>query len=124
MKRIILILMALLPLSVFIGNADEKPTRQEIPLNPGQNKIKENRSLNPIECCYLGMMDFIQTSVYDDLGDIYVEVVNSSTGENVWDTFDSAETPQHLLPISYTPGHYLVTYITESGDIYEGSFTL
>lgn len=124
MKKLIIIILALLPLFTFSVNADEKPVRQEIPLKRIGNICSENRSLNPVECCYIGMMNFIQTSVYTDLGDVYVEVINNNTGETFWDSFDSGITPQHILTVSGTSGYYQVTYITETGDIYEGGFVL
>lgn len=124
MKKLIIIILVLLPLFTFSANADEKPVRQEIPLKRIGNICSENRSLNPVECCYIGMMNFIQTSIYTDLGDVYVEVINNNTGETFWDSFDSGITPQHILTVSDTSGYYQVTYITETGDIYEGGFVL
>lgn len=123
--KLIIIFMALLPLSVFWLNADDND-RKEIPLTQTYNGEygKDNRSINLIECCYSGMMNFIQTSVYTNLGEITVEAINTTTGESVWDSFDSKITTQHILPISSTSGHYIVTYITETGDVYEGSFII
>lgn len=123
-KRIILIISALLSLSVFTTNADEKPTKQEIPLNPCQNKIKDNRSIFPIESCYIGMLNLVQTDIYRDLGEVFVEIINVRTGEISCDSFDSGLTPQHFLPISGNSGYYQVTYIIENGDVYEGCFIL
>ena len=125
-KNILLFLAVLLPLSVFTLNADEKKPRREIPLKPVKNYYDNNRSLTqyPIECCYMGMMNLIQTTVSSDLGEVTLEVINTSTGEISYDSFDSGVTPQTLLPISGDPGHYSITYTTESGDIYEGSLTL
>lgn len=87
---------------------------------------KDNRSLIqlPIECCYMGMMDLILTTFSSDLGEVTLEVINTSTGEISCDIFDSGMTPQYLLPIPGNSGYYTITYITESGDIYEGSFIL
>ena len=43
----------------------------------------------------------------------------------VWyDSFDSALEPQTILPISGDPGVYEITYITESGNVYEGTFII
>ena len=59
-----------------------------------------------------------------DLGDVVLTVTNCSTG-NVWyDSFDSTLEPQTMLPISGEPGVYEITYITESGNIYEGTFII
>lgn len=125
-KNILLFLAVLLPLSVFTLNADEKKTKEQIPLTQVQKNHHNNRSLtkHPIECCYMGMINLIQTTVFSDLGEVTLEVINTSTGEICYDSFDSGVTPQTLLPISGDPGHYSITYTTESGDIYEGTLTL
>lgn len=125
-KIIFLFLAALLPLSVFQLNADEKKTKHEIPLNPIKSYHDNNRSLIqiPIESCYMGMMNLIQSTFSGDLGEVTLEVINTSTGEISCETFDSGVTPQTLLPISGDSGYYTITYTTESGDIYEGELTI
>lgn len=125
-KIILLFLAALLPLSVFHLNADEKKPKREIPLTPVKDYQDNNRSLIqlPIECCYMGMMNLIQSTFSKDLGDVTIEVINTSTGEISCETFDSGVTLQTLLPISGDSGYYTITYTTESGDIYEGTLTL
>ena len=126
--KLFLILAVLLPLSAFNMNADENeplPPVKEIPLKQG-NETKINRSLDslPIEACYYRMMSCIQTIVTENIGDVNVTVTNCSTGDVWYESFDSSLQPQIILPISGTPGYYLVTYITESSDIYEGTFTI
>ncbi len=125
-KIILSFLAVFLPLSVFQLNADEKKTKQEIPLNQTQPTHENNRSLIqiPIESCYMGMMNFIQTTFSEDLGEVSLEIINTSTGEICSETFDSGVTPQTLLPISGDSGYYTITYTTESGDIYEGVLTI
>lgn len=127
-KIILIFLAVFLPLAASILNADSPPHKQEIPINPviEQNSDYDNRSLIqfPIECHYLSMMNAIMTTVQSDLGDVLITVTNCSTG-NVWyDSFDSAREPQTMLPISGEPGVYEITYITESGNIYVGNFTI
>ena len=127
-KFIFLFLAVFLPLSAFVLNADEKMNKQEIPLNPvfDGNSEWDNRSvvLLPIECHYLSMMNAVVTTVWADLGDVTLTVTNCSTG-NVWyDSFDSALEHQTMLPLSGEPGIYQIIYITESGDIYQGTLTL
>lgn len=125
-KIILFFLAVFLPLSVFIVNADEKKQRSKIPLKPVNNYQDNNRSLTqyPIECCYMGMMNLIQTTFSTNLGDVALEVINTSTGEICYGTFNSTATTQAFLPISGTPGFYTITYTTQSGDIYEGTLTL
>lgn len=125
-KIILLFLAMLLPLSVFTLNADEKEPRREIPLNPIKQTHENNRSLtqHPIECCYMGMMNLIQTTFSTNLGNVTLEVINTNTGEISFDTFNSAATTQAFIPLSGAPGFYTITYTTQSGDIYEGTLTL
>ena len=126
MRKTLLLLMALLlPLSAFEMSADNEDAVMKIPLYV-EGSTNLNRSLIqlPIECCYLGMMDSIVTTVFTDLGDVVLTVTNCSTG-NVWyDSFDSALEPQPILTLSGEPGIYLIVYITESGGVYEGTFTI
>ena len=125
-KFILLFLAVFLPLSVFQLNADEKKPEQKIPLTKTKGDYNYNRSLTqiPVECCYMGMMNLILTTFSSDLGEVTLEVINTSTGETSYDIFDSGMTPQSVLPISGNSGYYTITYITEAGDIYEGSLTL
>ena len=125
-KIILLFLAVFLPLSVFQLNADEKRNKQKIPLKPLMEHNEDNRSLlqQPIECCYMGVTNLIQTAFSCDLGEVTLEVINMSTGEISCDTFDSGVTPQTLLQISGDSGYYSITYTTESGDIYEGTLVL
>ena len=127
--RFLLILMAVfLPLSAYLLNADSPPHKQDIPLYPvdSGHTDKDNRSLIqlPVECCYLGMMDSIVTTVFTDLGDVTLTVTNCSTGSVWYDSFDSALESQTLLTLSGEPGIYEIVYITESGGVYEGTFTI
>ena len=125
-KIILLFLAVFLPLSAFTLNADEKKPKRKIPLTPVNSGFNNNRSLTqqPIECCYMGMMNLIQTTFSANLGEVTLEVINTSTGEIYYDSFDSGLTPQTLLSISGDSGYYTITYTTESGDIYEGTLTL
>ena len=125
-KIILLFLAVFLPLSAFQLNADEKKPKREIPLNQVTDSSKDNRSLAqlPVECCYMGMMNLILTTFSSDLGEVTLEVINTSTGEISHDIFDSGMTPQSVLPISGNSGYYTITCITETGDIYEGSFEI
>ena len=128
LKLLLMTLVVFLPLSSFVLNADEQKNKQEIPLHQTHDSGPGHdiRSLIqfPIECHYLSMMNAIMTTVQSDLGDVLITVTNCSTG-NVWyDSFDSAQEPQTMLPISGDPGVYEITYITESGNIYEGTFII
>ena len=121
----ILLMAVLLPLSVFEMSADNENAVREIPLLL-QTKKQLNRSLfqNPIVCNYYNVMTCIVTMVSSDLGEISLTITNCSTGEMWCDEFDSSTESQTILPISGDYGIYEVVYITESGDVYEGSFTI
>ena len=126
MRKFLLFLTALLmPVFALDMRADGEDAVMKIPLkmDSGTNL---NRSLVPesVECHYFGMMNSVVTTVWSDLGEIVLTVTNCSTG-NVWyDTFDSAQEPQTALALSGEPGIYEIVYITETGDIYEGTFTI
>lgn len=126
MRNFLLFLAALLmPVFALDMRADDEDAVMKIPLkmDSGTNL---NRSLAPesVECHYFGMMNSVVTTVWSDLGEVVLTVTNCSTG-NVWyDTFDSAQEPQTALALSGEPGIYEIVYITETGDIYEGTFTI
>lgn len=119
-------LMALLlPLFALDMSADDEKAIMIIPLELGPEK-NLTRSLieEPIFCHYYGMLTSIVTTFASDLGDVTLTVTNTSTGEVWYDVFDSGTDPQAILPISGTPGFYEITYITSSGDVYEGTLVL
>ena len=128
LKLLLMTLVVFLPLSSFVMNADEQKNKQEIPLHqthdsgPGHD-IRSLIQL-PIECHYFCIMNTIVTTVWSDLGDVVLTVTNCSTGSVWYDSFDSALEPQTILPISGDPGVYEITYITESGNVYEGTFII
>ena len=126
MKKLFVLLTALLlPFFAFEMSADEENAEMKIPLrlSEGVNLI---RTLVPesIECYFYGMWSTILTSVSSDLGDVSLTVTNCSTGEVWYDFFDSTVGSQSYLPISGSDGIYEIVYITESGDVYEGSFVI
>lgn len=126
MRKLIILFMALLlPFSAIEMRADEEKAVMKIPLTMESGR-KLNRSLNDdcVESCYYITMSCIQTSVSADLGEVEVSVTNCSTGESWYDTFDSGEESQTFLYLSGESGFYEITYVTESGDVYEGSFIL
>lgn len=126
MKKLFVLLTALLlTLFAFEMSADDENAKMKIPLELGPG-TRFGRSLTSetLECYYYGMTSTIQTLVSSDLGDVSLTVTNCSTGEVWYDFFDSSLEPQTYLPISGSEGIYEIVYITESGDIYEGGFTI
>ena len=126
MRKFLLFLTALLmPVFALDMRADGEDAVMKIPLKMDSG-TDLNRSLVPesVECHYFGMMNSVVTTVWSDLGEVVLTVTNCSTG-NVWyDIFDSAQEPQAALALSGEPGIYEIVYITETGDIYEGTFTI
>ena len=124
-KLFILITALLLPLFAFEMSADDENAKMKIPLelSPG-TRLGRSLTSEVVECYFFGMMSTIQTIVLSDLGDVSLTVTNCSTGEVWYDIFDSAMEPQNYLPISGSAGIYEVVYITESGNVYEGTFTI
>ena len=114
-----------LPIFALEMRADDENAKMKIPLHLStQQELCRNLINEPIICHYYDMMNVIVTTVYSDLGDVVLTVTNCSTG-NVWyDSFDSALEPQTMLTLSGELGIYQIVYITESGDIYEGEFTI
>lgn len=126
MRKISMFLMALLlPLFALEMSADEEKAIIRIPitLEPEKN-LTRSQGDEQIICHYHGMMTSIVTTFSNDLGNVTFTVTNCSTGETWYDVIDSAIEPQFILPISGTDGFYEIVYITENGDVYEGSFYL
>lgn len=125
MRKILLLMAVLLPLSLFGMNDENEKVVMKIPLELDLEE-KLNRLLIPVPIesyCYV-MMNTIITNVFSDLGEISLTVTNHSTGEVWYDTFDSGVQPQAVTPISGTPGWYEIVYTTAAGEVYEGSFNL
>lgn len=126
MKKILIFLIALSVQIPILNIYADNDVRRKIPLSTGPLVPKENRSLvlEPIECYFYGIMNLIQTNVYSDLGEVQVSIINETTGESWNSFFDSGQNTQSILSISGNKGSYEVLYITESGIIYEGNFTI
>ena len=126
MKKLIFYLMALLlPLSAFEMSADDENAVMKIPLELDiEQNFERQVGAMLVECYYYGMMNTIITNVWSDLGNVTLTITNCSTGSVWYDTFDSALEPQTVLTLSGEPGIYEIVYITESGGVYEGTFTI
>lgn len=126
MRKIKILLMELLlPLSVFEMSADEKEPVIKIPLKSNvRPRLERTLEFYSIEAYYYGALGGIQSVVRENLGEVCLSVTNSSTGESWTVSFNVVCGDQSFTPISGSPGYYIIEYITESGDIYEGSFIL
>jgi hypothetical protein len=126
MRKFIFIVMALLmPFSALEMSADDKNAVIKIPLNFDKGKdLRRDIVPETILSYYYGTVCSIYTYIPYDQGQLDVLVTNCLTGESWYDTFDSGEESQTVLQISGNQGLYEITYTTESGDTYEGSFTI
>lgn len=126
--KILLILMAIImPLSSIVMYADKTKDQNEIPLyqTNSEGGINNRGFMKPdLACYYSKTLSAIATTAFSDLGNVIITVTNCSTG-NVWySSFDSTMEPRSFLPISEEPGIYEIAYITETGNIYEGTLTI
>ena len=114
----------LLPISALEMRADDPNVDKRIPLRVDR-KGKLSRDVDlKIVATYCEAFSFIQTTVYDDLGEVELIVTNTSTGESWNCLFDSASEPQFLLPLSGSEGYYEIEYITVAGDVYAGELLI
>lgn len=123
-KKNLLVFVAVLCTLPMRGD-DPPETKKEIPIKEiGTRPTVRDFSILPLQVYYDGMMHSINTVVISDMGMIEVTVTNLMTGEKWWDTFDSGETFQVLLPISGASGYYEIEYITEFDSVYAGGFVI
>ena len=123
MRKLIFFLALLLPFISSKVDEEDKNVVKKIPIIKVEDGIGE-RSLNPIpfKAFYYSVCGGIMTYVNKDFGKVEITVLNSTTGDSWSDSFDSSQTRTHLLNISGEECVYEVTYITKSGDVYQGSF--
>lgn len=77
----------------------------------------------PLRSLYNGFDKFIYINFAHNIGNTEIIITNYSTGEVVYDSADSSN-GQAVIQTSGTPGDYLLQIETESGDCYEGEFTV
>ena len=67
------------------------------------------------------MENSIHIDFTEDIGEVAVEVTNTTTGESYYEYVVSAN-GQSVITITGTEGEYLLQMTTEDGDLYEGVF--
>lgn len=127
MRKILLlavvVLMPQLALHLY-ADPDDNLNQDVLIFNSPDSRPIRSLNQDKISCCYVGLFATIQIVVYADLGNVEMSVTNYSTGE-MWDiSFDSTAESQIILPISGCHGFYEILFQTESGDVFEGSFTI
>ena len=77
----------------------------------------------PISASYISMMTSVVLSFTTNLGEIEVEVLNTTTGGYVSDFVDT-QFLYATIPITMGPGHYILLFTLPSGQRYRGEFDL
>ena len=74
-----------------------------------------------MDCIYSILDKTIYITFSEDIGEVAVEVTNTTTGESYYEYVVSAN-GQSVITIAGTEGEYLLQMTTEGGDLYEGVF--
>lgn len=88
-------------------------------LNPGHGP--KSPSVVPISANYDSMLSSVILYFTSNLGEIEVEVVNTTTGGYDAGTIDT-QLLYATVPITMGPGHYLIIFTLPSGRQYKGEF--
>ena len=75
----------------------------------------------PILADYDSSLSLVYLYFKSNLGDIEVEVLNTTTGGYYSDIVDT-QYLYAIIPISLGPGHYIITFTLPSGQQYQGEF--
>ena len=122
MKRILMLLSFILLLTssnlfqeeeVYIRIDIEKP----VEFDP------RSITIYPMDCIYSIPDKAIYIAFFENIGEVAVEVTNTTTGESYYEYVVSAD-GQVVVTIAGTEGEYLLQMTTENGDLYEGVFRI
>lgn len=75
----------------------------------------------PISAYYEPSIPAVYLSFVSNLGEIEVEVLNSTTG-GFCSAFIDTRYLYAVIPITFGPGHYIITFTLPSGQQYQGEF--
>ena len=124
MRKLFILMMAfLLPVSALEMRADETKVDKILIRVDRQGRLNRDVDAEFLVTYHVNF-PCIYTIVYEDFGQVELNVTNLSTGESWSCIFDSATQSQALLPISGSPGYYEIEYTTESGDVYSGELLI
>lgn len=76
-----------------------------------------------MDCIYSIPDKAIYIAFFENIGEVAVEVTNTTTGESYYEYVVSAD-GQVVVTIAGTEGEYLLQMTTENGDLYEGVFRI
>lgn len=121
MKSFFVLLMFLGSLHLYAGTTDvcvQDEEAVDVKLEKGNPTDDDThpRTLIPILCTYAN--GIVQLAFLTDLGDFTLIVTNQTSGEE-WSAVNTL-----ILPTSNATGTYLVQIVTESGNMYWGTYTL
>lgn len=88
--------------------------------NPGPDGPRSPAFI-PISAYYDSSVSSVLLSFKSNLGEIEVEVLNSSTG-GYSSTFVDTQFLYSAIPITLGSGHYIITFTLPSGQQYQGEF--
>jgi len=77
----------------------------------------------PISASYESMLSSVLLTFTSNLGEIEVEVMNTTTGDYISEMIDTLFLSA-TVPITMGPGHYLILFTLPSGRQYKGEFVL
>ena len=77
----------------------------------------------PIFASYESLLSSVLLTFTSNLGEIEVEVMNTTTGDYISEMIDT-QFLSATVPITMGPGHYLILFTLPSGRQYKGEFDL
>lgn len=124
MKRILTLTAALLISFWCIASAVSGRTLIIILKTQSTTGIRPNSlESGPFYCTYESSDGAVCIDFMENVGCVSISVTNMSSGETVYDIADSSE-GSAILFTSGMPGSYILQIETESGDVYEGEFSI
>ena len=131
MKRILLLMIL-----AFVGVVNASAANSEVAArdtsdidlrggNSGMGGGDRSLSINELRACIVsfGDMIYVLVTVTQNLGQVEFTITNSSTGEYLDGEFNALP-GSYPIPISGTPGYYMVLFTLLDGRSYYGSFVL
>ena len=128
MKRFTLLLALLATLLFYVdfaavqSNPDEDDVIEiDIIYNPVETNPKRTPIVVPIAATYNYQQNHIEVSFLYGLGDVQIDLNNTSTNTTASTLVDSA-VGNAFIPVTGGAGLYSISFITESGATYSGFF--
>ena len=125
-KLILIIIVALIAVSASATAPKfARDSVEIIPIHIGGGGIGGGRSEPSAVFCVSLMKSFnaayIIITVYQNLGEVYYEIANQSSGVCCFDSFTALQ-GSYPIPVPANPGHYHVTFVLPDGRTYEGEY--